>query len=121
MIKLQTPPPPPPTKLYSNQLYFKKPKTLNTHNTHNIMVNITMSIPEELKKEMEQFPEINWSAIAREAIKQRLILFKELKEFTKDSTLTIISYHHFFSLNHILSFPIIIYIITIFHAQWARF
>ena len=27
------------------------------------MTNITLSIPEELKKEMEKFPEINWSEV----------------------------------------------------------
>ena len=52
------------------------------------MVNITMSIPPELKKEMNDFPEINWSVIARAAIKQRLVFLKEIREFTKDSTLT---------------------------------
>ena len=52
------------------------------------MVNITLSIPEDLKKEMEQFPEVNWSAIFREAIKKRIMLLKKIKEFTKDSELT---------------------------------
>ncbi|MBS3076730.1 hypothetical protein J4233_00495 [Candidatus Pacearchaeota archaeon] len=52
------------------------------------MVNITLSIPEELKKEMEMFPEINWSVLFREAIKKRIMLLKKIKEFTKDSELT---------------------------------
>jgi len=52
------------------------------------MVNITLSVPEDMKKEMEKFPEMNWSEIARAAIKRRLILLKEFKEFTKDSELT---------------------------------
>ncbi len=52
------------------------------------MVNLTLAIPEDLKKEMEKFPEINWSVIAREAIRKRLLLLKEIREFTKDSTLT---------------------------------
>ena len=52
------------------------------------MVNITMSIPEEMKKQMEKFPEINWSAIARAAIKKRLILLSELDNLLKDSELT---------------------------------
>ena len=29
------------------------------------MANITLSIPQELKEEMEKFPEINWSEVAR--------------------------------------------------------
>lgn len=52
------------------------------------MVNITLSVPEDLKKEMEKFPEMNWSVIARAAIKQRVIMLNKFKEFTKDSTLT---------------------------------
>jgi hypothetical protein len=52
------------------------------------MVNITLSINEELKKEMEKFPEFNWSAVARSAIAQRIEMLKRFKEFTKDSTLT---------------------------------
>ena len=52
------------------------------------MAKFTLAIPEDLKKEMEKLPEINWSVIAREAIRKRLILLKEIKEFTKNSTLT---------------------------------
>lgn len=50
------------------------------------MVSITLSVPEEMKKQMDLFPEINWSAIAREAIKQRLLMLEKFKEFTKNST-----------------------------------
>lgn len=52
------------------------------------MVNITLSIPEDMKQEMDRFEEMNWSAVARAAIKKRLILLKEFREFTKDSELT---------------------------------
>ena len=52
------------------------------------MVSITLSVPEELKKEMDIFPEMNWSAVAREAIKNKVNLLKRFKEFTKESTLT---------------------------------
>ncbi|MBI5391826.1 hypothetical protein HZB00_02370 [Candidatus Woesearchaeota archaeon] len=52
------------------------------------MVSITLSVPEDLKKEMDEFHEINWSAIAREAIKKRVSLLKKFKEFTKNSELT---------------------------------
>ncbi|MFH0701851.1 MAG: hypothetical protein V2A62_05460 [Candidatus Woesearchaeota archaeon] len=52
------------------------------------MVSLTLSVPEELKKEMEQFPEINWSEIARQTIQKRLEILKQFREFTKDSTLT---------------------------------
>ena len=52
------------------------------------MVNVTLSIPEDIKHEMEMFPEINWSEIARAAIKKRIIILKQIKEFSKDSELT---------------------------------
>ena len=52
------------------------------------MVSITLSVPEELKKEMDKFQDINWSAVAREAIKNKVVLLKKFKEFTKDSILT---------------------------------
>ena len=52
------------------------------------MVSLTLAIPDELKEEMEIFPEINWSVIAREAIKKRLMILKRIKEFSKDSDLT---------------------------------
>ena len=42
---------------------------------------ITLSMPDELKKQMEEFGEINWSAVAREAIKNKLsqlVLFKSI-------------------------------------------
>ena len=37
---------------------------------------------------MDHFPEMNWSAVAREAIKKRIVLLQKFKEFTKDSELT---------------------------------
>lgn len=52
------------------------------------MVNVTLSIPEEMKEEMDNFKIINWSAVAREAIRERLNMLKMFKEFTKNSTLT---------------------------------
>jgi len=52
------------------------------------MVNITLSVPEDLKREMEKFPEMNWSVIFREVIRKRLMLLKQIKEFSRDSELT---------------------------------
>lgn len=45
------------------------------------MTVITLSMPDELKKQMDEFKDINWSAVAREAIKNKLsqlILFKSI-------------------------------------------
>ena len=52
------------------------------------MVSVTLSVPEEMKKEMDEFQDINWSAVARQAIKKKLIMLEKFKQFTKDSTLT---------------------------------
>ena len=52
------------------------------------MVSITLAVPVELKKDMDEFPEINWSAVAREAIKQKLRVLKKFREFAKDSAMT---------------------------------
>lgn len=52
------------------------------------MVSITLSVPDNLKKEMEQFPEMNWSEVARQAIKKKLAILKAFKEFSRESELT---------------------------------
>ncbi len=52
------------------------------------MVSITLSVPKELKRDMDDFEDINWSAVAREAIKKRVLLLKQFKQFTKESTFT---------------------------------
>lgn len=52
------------------------------------MTNITLAVSEDIKKEMEKFPEINWSVIAREAIKKRLDMLKKFRDFTNNSELT---------------------------------
>ncbi len=49
---------------------------------------ITLSVPEELKKEIDEFEEINWSAVAREAIKGKLSQLKLLKLIASKSKLT---------------------------------
>ena len=53
------------------------------------MVNITLSLPEKLKKEMDKFPEINWSEVARSSIKNKLAQLNFMETFLKDSTMTI--------------------------------
>ncbi len=52
------------------------------------MVSITLAVPQELKKEMDQNKMINWSEVARVAIRQRLLMLRKFKEFTKNSTFT---------------------------------
>jgi hypothetical protein len=52
------------------------------------MANITLSIPEDLKKEMEKFPEINWSEVARDSIKKKIAQLSFLKGFRIDSDIS---------------------------------
>ena len=52
------------------------------------MVNVTLSIPTELKQKMDSFAEINWSAIAREAFDEKIKDLEILRKFKSDSTLT---------------------------------
>ena len=35
------------------------------------MVSITLSVPEEVRKEMKQFPEVNWSGFVRGCIESK--------------------------------------------------
>lgn len=52
------------------------------------MVSITLAVSEELKNEMDRFPEINWSAVARAAIERKIVLLKKFRELTGESELT---------------------------------
>ena len=52
------------------------------------MPNITLSVPKELKDEMNTFPEMNWSEIARQAIAKRIKLLKEMDKILSKSKLT---------------------------------
>ena len=52
------------------------------------MVNVTLSIPNELKQKMDTFAEINWSAVAREAFDEKIKDMEFIKKFKAKSTLT---------------------------------
>jgi hypothetical protein len=52
------------------------------------MVGITLAIPKEIKKEMELYPEINWSAVARAAILRKIQVLKEMDKILSKSKLT---------------------------------
>lgn len=52
------------------------------------MVNMTLSIPTELKQKMDSFAEINWSAVAREAFDEKIKDLEFIKRFKTKSTLT---------------------------------
>ena len=52
------------------------------------MVNVTLSIPNELKQKMDTFAEINWSAVAREAFDEKIKDMEFIKKFKAKSTIT---------------------------------
>lgn len=52
------------------------------------MPTITLSVPEELKQEMDESKFINWSEVAREAIRERVSQLKLFKSIIAKSTLT---------------------------------
>ena len=52
------------------------------------MVNVTLSIPNELKQKMDSLAEINWSAVAREAFDEKIKDMEFIKKFKVKSILT---------------------------------
>lgn len=52
------------------------------------MANVSVSVPPELKKEMDEHDEVNWSAVARNAFERRLQAIEVLEKFASTSTLT---------------------------------
>lgn len=52
------------------------------------MVNITLSVPDELKRKMDVFEEMNWSAVARKAFAERIEEMEFIKKFKSKSTMT---------------------------------
>ncbi len=56
------------------------------------MVSITLSVPEDVKKNMKKFPEMNWSGFIRKAIieKTKDLSWKEemLKNLEKEKEIT---------------------------------
>ena len=52
------------------------------------MPTITLSVPEELKREMDKSKFINWSEVAREAIRQRIAQLVILNAIAAKSKLT---------------------------------
>jgi hypothetical protein len=52
------------------------------------MVSVTLSVPKELKKKMKEFPEMNWSEVARQAFVQKIRDMEFLREFKSRSKMT---------------------------------
>lgn len=52
------------------------------------MPNITLAIPTELKRKMDQFKEINWSEVARQAIWEKTTVLEKMNLLLSKSELT---------------------------------
>ncbi len=52
------------------------------------MTNMTLAIPDELRKRMESFKEIRWSEIARQAIEKRIEDLEIMDKIASKSRLT---------------------------------
>jgi hypothetical protein len=48
------------------------------------MPTVTLSIPEDVKKKMEKFAWLNWSALARDAFVKKMRQLEVLEKFEKD-------------------------------------
>ena len=51
------------------------------------MPNMTLAIPEDLKEKMDQHREINWSEVARQAIREKMILLEHMDQMLSKSQL----------------------------------
>ena len=50
------------------------------------MTTLTLAVPDEMKKKMDSFPEMNWSEVARQAFLNKMDDMEFLrKEFTEKS------------------------------------
>lgn len=52
------------------------------------MAEIKVRIPEELKQEMGEFPEVEWQAVARKLLEEELERMREMKAIVSKSKLT---------------------------------
>ena len=52
------------------------------------MTTLTLAVPDEMKKKMDSFPEMNWSEVARQAFMQKIEDMEFLRRFKEKSKLT---------------------------------
>jgi hypothetical protein len=52
------------------------------------MAEIVVKIPEELKREMGEFPEVEWQTVAKKLLEEELERMRELKTIVSKSKLT---------------------------------
>jgi len=52
------------------------------------MPNMTLALSADLKVKMDQFREINWSEVARQAIYEKMVMLERMNQLLKSSKLS---------------------------------
>lgn len=52
------------------------------------MVNMTLAVPKDMKEDMDKYPEMNWSEVARQAFRDKLRDLEFIRRFRSKSKLT---------------------------------
>ena len=52
------------------------------------MPSITVNVDDDLKAQMENHPEINWSEVTRQAIQEKIEALEVMDQLTRESDLT---------------------------------
>ena len=52
------------------------------------MATLTLAVPDEMKKKMDSFPEMNWSEVARQAFLHKMEDMEFLRKFKEKSRLS---------------------------------
>ena len=52
------------------------------------MTTLTLAVPDEMKRKMESFHEMNWAEVARQAFMQKIEDMEFLRKFKEKSKLT---------------------------------
>ena len=70
-------------------MFLERFKYVDTHiYTKYKMANITLVIPEDLKAELKEHDEVNWSAVIRKALQEHLNKIRIAEAIASKSTLT---------------------------------
>ena len=56
--------------------------------TYQTMANITLTIPDELREQLQKHPEVNWSAVMRKSMQEHLNRLAIAEAIAQKSTLT---------------------------------
>ena len=58
------------------------------------MPNMTLAIPADLKEKMDRYKEINWSEVARQAIREKMTVLEQMNQLLSKSKLDLADIEH---------------------------